>query len=57
VNLVERIRRFWSPAPDPDHPLSAHERDEDRPARAYDEVSRLAEEFAGDDLDPDARRD
>jgi hypothetical protein len=55
VKLFERIRRFWLPGPGPDHPLSEEERDEDRPARAYDERARAAEEFVGDDFDPDQR--
>jgi len=53
VSLIERIRSFWKPAAAPDHPLDARERDEDRTATAYDERSRVTEEFVGDDFDPD----
>jgi hypothetical protein len=57
LNVLERIRRFWKPAPDYDHPLTAEERDEDRPATAHDEVALEAENFVGRDFDPDERRD
>jgi len=57
VNLVERIRRFWSAGPGDDHPLTEQERAEDQPERAYDERARVAEEFVGNDFDPDERRD
>jgi hypothetical protein len=57
LNVRERIRRFWKPAPEYDHPLTAQERDEDRPATAYDEVARAAQNFLGPDFDPDERRD
>jgi hypothetical protein len=52
VSFLERIRRFWSSAP-PDHPLSAEERDEDRPASADDEKADVLERLAGADFDPD----
>jgi hypothetical protein len=54
VNLFERIRRFWRPGEGEDHPLTEQERDEDRPATAYDERARTAAEFVGDDFDPDS---
>ena len=57
MNLVERIRRFWLPRPADDHPLTEQERAEDQPERAYDERARVAEEFVGNDFDPDERRD
>jgi len=53
VSLFERIRQFWRPGPGDDHPLTERERDEDRTATAYDERARTAEEFVGDDFDPD----
>lgn len=53
MNLLERLRSFWKPARAPDHPIGAEERREDRPATAYDERARTAEEFVGADLDPD----
>jgi hypothetical protein len=57
VTVLERIRRFWKPAPEYDHPLTAQERNEDRPASAYDEVAHAAQNFLGRDFDPDERRD
>ena len=56
MNVLERIRRFWKPLPDIDHPLSEQEREEFRPASAYDEVARAAADFVGADFDPDAPR-
>jgi hypothetical protein len=56
VSFLERIRRFWSSAPPPDHPLSAQERDEDRQSSAYDEKARVLESFTGGDFDPDDGR-
>jgi len=53
VTFVERLRRFWSSPPVPDHPLSAEERDEDRWMSADDERARILEDLAGDDFDPD----
>jgi hypothetical protein len=53
VTLLDRIRRFWAPAPEADHPLSAEERDEDRPETAYDERADTLERLAGGDFDPD----
>lgn len=57
MNLLERFKSFWKPAPSEDHPLTAEERDEDRPASAYDERARGAERFAGGDFDPDESRE
>jgi len=54
VSFLERIRRFWRPAPPPDHPLSAQERDEDRQSSAADENARALESLAGGGFDPDA---
>jgi hypothetical protein len=51
--LLERIRRFWSPAPPPDHPLSAQERGEKRWPSAADERARALETLASADFDPD----
>jgi hypothetical protein len=56
MNLVGRIRRFWKPRPADDHPLTEQERADERPPIAYDERARTAEEFIGDDLDPDEPR-
>jgi len=56
MNVLERIRSFWRPRPADDHPLTARERDDDRPQSTYDELARTAEAFVGDDFDPDARR-
>jgi hypothetical protein len=56
VSLLERIRRIFRPALGPDHPLSAQERDEDRPATSFDARARVEEELVGDDFDPDADR-
>jgi hypothetical protein len=56
MSLVERFRRFWRPAPSPDHPLTAEERDEIRPKSAYDEDADVIEEFVGDDFDPEDER-
>ena len=54
MSFRERIRRFWSSAPPPDHPLSAEERDEDQSKSADDEKARVLESFAGGtDFDPD----
>jgi hypothetical protein len=53
VSFLERIRRFWSSAPAPDHPLSEREREEDREMSADDEKSRALEDFVGADFDPD----
>lgn len=53
MSLLERIRRIWSSAPPPDHPLSAQERDEERWASADDEKARALEGLAGGDFDPD----
>lgn len=53
MNLAERFRRFWQPAPSPDHPLTARERAETRPETAYDEVAETADRFVGGDFDPE----
>ncbi len=47
MNLLTRIRRFWQPAPEPDHPLSEAERGEQRSPYAFDEDARAADEFVG----------
>ena len=57
MNLLARIRRLWFGGPGEDHPLTAEERDEDRPFTASDERARLEQQFVGDDFDPDERRD
>jgi hypothetical protein len=56
MNLLERIRRFWKPRRADDHPLTEHDRDEERPRSGYDERARVAEDFVGDDFDPDEPR-
>jgi hypothetical protein len=56
VSLLDRIRRFRSSAPPPNHPLSEHERDEDRWASADDEKARALESLAAADFDPDDDR-
>jgi len=53
VSFLDRIRRFWSPAPPPDHPLNAQERDEEHWASADDERSRAPESLGGGYFDPD----
>ena len=53
MSFLERIRRFWSSAPPPDHPLSAQERDEERQSSAADEKARVLESLTGGDFDPD----
>jgi hypothetical protein len=54
VSFLERIRRFWSSAPPPDHPLSEHERDEERRSSAADEKAHQEmESLAGGDFDSD----
>lgn len=57
MNLIERIRRFWLPGRGDDHPLTEQERDQHRPETTYDELARTAEDFVGDDFDPDAGTD
>jgi hypothetical protein len=57
VSFVERIRRFWSSAPPPDHPLSMQERGEERSASADYEKARGLESLAGGHgFDPDDDR-
>jgi hypothetical protein len=53
MNVLERFLNFWRPRPADDHPLTAEERDEDRPATSSDELARSATEFVGGDFDPD----
>ena len=53
MKLLERIRRFWGPAPSPDHPLDQREREAERSSSANDENARSLESIAGDDFDPD----
>jgi hypothetical protein len=53
VTFLERIRRFWSSAAQPDHPLNAEARDKERRASAFDEKARVLESAAADDFDPD----
>jgi len=54
VSLLARIRRFWRSTPPLDHPLSAHERDEERPSSAADERARVLASLAGGGFDPDS---
>jgi hypothetical protein len=56
MNVLERFLNFWRPRPLGDHPLTDEERDEDRPARTYDELADTATEFVGRDFDPDDPR-
>jgi hypothetical protein len=53
MSFLERIRRFWSSAPPPDHPLSESERDEDRWSSADDEKARALESLTGTDFEGD----
>jgi hypothetical protein len=53
VSFLERIRRFWSSAPPPDHPLSEQERDERRWASADEEKTRVLEDLVGGEFDRD----
>jgi hypothetical protein len=53
MTMFERIRRFFSSQPDPDHPLSEEER-EGVPQTTADESASLIDEFAGRSFDPDA---
>jgi len=53
MNVLERFLSFWRPGSADDHPLTAEERAEDRPATTYDELARNATEFVGPDFDPD----
>jgi hypothetical protein len=55
ISLIDRVRRFWKRGPDQDHPLSAREREEDRPATALDARARVEQNFVGGDFDPDER--
>jgi hypothetical protein len=56
MKLLERITSFWKPRTADDHPLTEQERDADRPRSGFDERARAAEEFTGDDFDPDEPR-
>ena len=56
MKLVERFLKFWKPARSSDHPLSESERHEQHSSTARDEAGRTAEEFIGNDLDPDEPR-
>jgi hypothetical protein len=56
VSFLERIRRFWRPAPPPDHPLSAQERDDDRQSSAADENAPVLESFVRGHFDADDGR-
>jgi hypothetical protein len=56
MTFRDRLRRFWLREPAPDHPLSAEERDADRPMTAYDEVAETATEFVGGGFPDDDRR-
>jgi hypothetical protein len=49
------MRRFWKRGPNEDHPLTEQERDQDRPATAFDERARVEQQFVGGDFDPDER--
>lgn len=53
MSLLERIRRFWRPSPEPDHPLTEEEREQLAPQTSADEAARGVEEFLGADFDPD----
>jgi hypothetical protein len=53
VSIIERIRRFWGPSSEPDHPLTEDER-KGVPPTAVDEAASQAERFVGDAFDPDA---
>jgi hypothetical protein len=53
MSLLERIRGWFGPRPDPDHPLSEEEREEDRIVTTADESASLIDEFTGPPFDPD----
>ena len=47
MNLWERFRQFWRPTPEPDHPLSEREREDQPPETARDELADAASEYLG----------
>jgi hypothetical protein len=53
MSLSERIRGWFRPRPEPDHPLTEEERDEGRPETVADESANLIDEFTGPPFDPD----
>src|SRR5262249_24004193 len=55
VSIWDRIRSFWAKAPEPDHALTESERDAQHPDSAYYGLARAADDFVGDDFDPDDR--
>ena len=53
MSVVDRIRGWFRGRPDPDHPLSDEEREEDRIVTTSDESAGLIDEFTGPPFDPD----
>ncbi len=52
MNLLERIRRFWGPPREPDHPQSERERAErPRESRFDEQPDSIVETFFGDAID------
>ncbi|HZR95148.1 MAG TPA: hypothetical protein VFA56_05605 [Gaiellaceae bacterium] len=49
MNLLQRIRAFWGPEPQPDHPLSEEERQK-LPADVTDEAANIWVGFYGHTL-------
>lgn len=55
MRLLDWIRELIT-GPLPDHPLTEREREEPRPATAFDARARAEQEWVGDDFDPDEPR-
>ena len=56
MSFVDRIRRFWSPAPPPDHALSEEEREDLRWASVDNEKAHALETIVGGESEPDDDR-
>jgi hypothetical protein len=57
MSLLDRIRGWFRPRSDPDHPLTEEERDEGRTVTTADESASLIDEFTGPAFDPDEDAD
>ena len=55
MSLIDRIRSVFK-RPEPDHPLSEEERDEQQPETTFDAAADLERDFAGRDIDPEEPR-
>lgn len=55
MRLLDWIRELIT-GPLPDHPLTEREREEPRPATAFDARARAEQKWVGDDFDPDEPR-